>query len=142
MDELRYDSMFKNTIAIEVPLKDAQKLLFDKPHLSGISLSIMAITRASFDTLYSFDNNTFVKKCKPALEPSNYVPVKREHLFYFLIYTVLAIASIAALSQILSGNTIVTAIVIAIMSFASFEFAKSYFSQLFEKNVENGRKEN
>jgi len=100
----------------------------------------MAIKSATFETLYSLDKKTFERKCKPALKPSEYIPVKRLHLFYFMVYIGLGLIAITALSQILSNNPLVSVFIAVFLLLFSIRFARDYFSQLvsgiLQRNIE------
>lgn len=129
LNSLRCHSQTTNTVSVEMPFEVARKL-FERPHLSSIALSIMAIKSASLETLYSLDKKTFERKCKPALKPSEYIAVRRSHLLYFMIYVGLGVGALTTLSQILSNNPFVSIIIALFFLFFSIHFAKDYFSQL------------
>jgi len=129
INSIRYHPHNSDIVTVEVPLDVARKL-FETPHLSDIALSIMAIRASSFETLYSFDKKTFETKCKPALKPSDYIPVERAHLLYFLIYTALGVVGVAVVSYVLSKEIWVSVLSTLFFSVFSLRFARSYFSQL------------
>jgi len=141
LNSLRYHSQTSDIVTVEMPFNVARKL-FEKPRLSDIALSIIAIKASSFETLYSFDKKIFETKCKPALKPSDYIAVKRYHLLYFLIYTILGVIAVTALSYVLSKNILVsvgTAVVLTL--FSSIGFAGRYFSQLVSSVLKNNVEE-
>ena len=129
VNSLRYHSQTSDTVSVELPFEAARKL-FERPHLSSIALSIIAIKGASFETLYSLDKKIFERKCRPALRPSEYIAVKRSHLLYFMVYIGLGVIAVTALSQILSNNPAVSFIIAVFLLLFSIGFARDYFSQL------------
>jgi hypothetical protein len=135
MDSLRYNSQTPDTVSVELPSEVARKL-FERPHLSSIAISIMAIKRAAFETLYSFEKKTFERKCRPALKPSEYIKVKRIHLLGFLVYTGLGIFSLSALAQVLSNNLGASILTGFFASLFSYGFARHYFSQLVSDKLQ------
>lgn len=140
VDSLRYHPQTSDNITVEMPFKVARKL-FEKPHLSDIALSMIAIKGASLETLYSLDKKIFERKCKPALKPSDYVAVERSHLLYFLIYTGLGVIAVTALSYALSKNPVVSFITAIVLTLFSIGFAKNYFSQLVSGVLHRGIEE-
>jgi len=138
MDSLaraRYNSQTPGAISVKLPSKVARKL-FERPHLSSIAISIMAIKRAAFETLYSFEKTTFERKCRPALKPSEYISVKRLHLLGFLVYISLAVISLSVLAQVLSDNPVVSIVTGVVTSILSIGFARPYFSQLVSDKLQ------
>jgi hypothetical protein len=141
VDRLKEYSDTSEAVNVGIPRRLIMKLL-EKPHLSDIAFSVLAIRRSSFDELYSFDKQTFEQKCKPALEPSNYIQVRKVHLLFFTAYVAVAIISLSSLSYLLSNsNPLVAAIIAFILAALSYKFAKNYFTQLISEIVGEKREE-
>jgi hypothetical protein len=141
VDSLKEYSDTSEAVNVGIPRRLIMKL-FEKPHLSDIAFSVLAIKRSFFDEWYSFDKQTFEQKCKPALEPSNYIQVRKVHLLFFTAYVVVAIISLSSLSYLLSNsNPWVAAFIAFILVAFSYEFAKNYFTQLISEIVGEKREE-
>lgn len=131
-------SQLTDPVSIKIPYK-VVKALFEKPHMSDLAFSIIAIKKSLFDDLYSFDKQTFTWKCKPALEPSKYIPVEKKDLVFFISFVVIAISSLTVLSYLLSNPAII--FVAIALSVLSIGFARKYFSQLISELFKKGKDE-
>jgi hypothetical protein len=141
VDRLKEYSDTSETANVGIPRRLIVKL-FEKPHLSDIAFSILAIKKSLFDEFYSFDKQTFEQKCKPALEPSNYIRVRKVHLLFFIVYVAIAIVSLSILFYLLSNSNPVVAVIIALISTVfSYEFARNYLTQLIAERLGEKKEE-
>jgi hypothetical protein len=141
VDRLKEYSDTSETANVGIPRRLIAKL-FEKPHLSDIAFSILAIKKSLFDEFYSFDKQTFEQKCKPALEPSNYTRVRKVHLLFFIVYVAIAIVSLSILSYLLSNSNPVVAVIIALISTGfSYQFARNYLTRLIAERLGEKKEE-
>jgi hypothetical protein len=135
VDKLKEYVDASETFKVGIPRQIVMRL-FEKPHLSDLAFSVLAIKKCLFDEFYSFDKQVFEQKCKPALEPSNFVQVRKVHLLFFIGYVAIAIVSLSALSYLLLNSNPLAALIIAIvLTGFSYEFAKKYLVQLISEAI-------
>ena len=142
VDKLKEYVDTSETVKVGIPRKLIMGL-FEKPHLSDLAFSVLAIKKSLFDEFYSFDKQTFEQKCKPALEPTNYIQVRKVHLWFFIGYVLAAVVSLSILSYLLSNSAYpwATPIITVILTILSIGFARKYFTQLASEAIGEKKEE-